>query len=388
MKNKIFSVSVIIIITLFMCNNTYSFNFVEKNINIGIIINTSSFMVECSKNFFITDVLNKKLSFDQGTIRIFCVEKNTYVNEHILTLPIKIESLDEIIFIESKPYRGYFIVKESNDSKLNVINVLSIEDYIKGVLPKEIGSDWELEALKAQAVISRTYAISNLNKHLSQGFDLCSTTHCQVYGGAGVETDTCNKALLLTQHEFLTYNRKFANTVFHANCGGHTENPKYIWNWKIVPPYLKGVKCYYCKNAPYTNWEKTLDESFIRKKLLNNNNIGKIKNIKIIDKTNIGTAKKIEILHSNGKLILNAYKFRLIVDAWQIKSHSFYSIKNYNNKFNFKGKGWGHKVGLCQWGAKFMAEKGKNYRDILYYFYPGTKISKIIYDDQIKEDKK
>ncbi|MDR3253598.1 MAG: SpoIID/LytB domain-containing protein, partial [Endomicrobium sp.] len=237
--------------------------------------------------------------------------------------------------------------------------------------------DWRVEALKVQAVISRTYTISNLNKHSAQGFDLCSTTHCQVYGGAGVETDACNKAVLATQSEFLTYKGKFANTVFHANCGGHTENPQYIWNWKDIPPYLKGVKCSYCKDAPYTNWEQTLDESFIRKKL-SNNNVGKIKKIKVKGKTAAGAAKELEILHSNGKLTLNAYQFRLAVDAWQIKSHFFNSIKKDGDKFYFKGRGWGHKVGLCQWGAKVMSEKGTNYKNILYHFYPGTKITRLI----------
>jgi stage II sporulation protein D len=121
-----------------------------------------------------------------------------------------------------------------------------------------------------------------------------------------------------------------------------------------------------------------LDESFIREQL-SDNNVGKIKNIKIKGKTSAGAAKKLKIIHSKGEVTLNAYQFRLAVDAWQIKSHAFDFIKTDGDKFYFKGRGWGHKVGLCQWGAKGMAEKGKTYKEILAHFYPGTKIKKVVY---------
>ncbi|MDR3256175.1 MAG: SpoIID/LytB domain-containing protein [Endomicrobium sp.] len=374
MKNNFI---LILIISLFIYYNVYAVDAVKKNISVGIIIDVSSFTTGCAKDFVISDVSNKKLKFTKGSIRVSCSEKGVCIDKYILSLPIKIESSNGIIFADSKPYRGYLTVKKAKN-KINVINVLAIEDYLKGVLPKEAVCDWPVEALKVQALISRTYSIANLNRHLTQGFDVCSTTHCQVYGGAGVEAGSCNKAILDTRCEVLTYDGKFAQTVFHAICGGHTENPKYVWNWKDTPTYLKGVKCGYCTAIQNAKWEKTVDESFIREKLLNND-IGIIKKIKIKGKTPTGSAKELEILHSKGKLRLNAYQFRLAVDAWQKKSHVFNSIKKIGDKFYFKGKGWGHKVGLCQWGAKRMAEKGKIYKKILYHFYPGTKIENVIY---------
>ena len=352
----------------------------KKTVNVGIILNTSAFTTGSSKDFFILDASNKKLKLTKGNIKIFCSEEGICLGKHILSPPLKIESLNGIIFADSKPYRGCLIVKKIKN-KINIINSLPIEDYLKGVLPMEVGSNWCIEeALKTQAIISRTYSIVNLNKHSNhdQGFDICSTTHCQVYGGAKVEVDSCNKAILETQCEVLVYDGKLAQTVFHANCGGHTENPKYIWNWKYIPPYLKGVKCDYCYNSPHAKWESSIDEIFIRKKF-SNKNVGKIKNIKVKCKMPTGSAKELEILHSNGKFLINAYEFRLIVDAWQIKSHDFNSIMTDGNKFYFKGNGWGHKVGLCQWGAKNMAEKGKTYKQILNYYYPETKVERITY---------
>ncbi|MDR1943023.1 MAG: SpoIID/LytB domain-containing protein [Endomicrobium sp.] len=360
-------------ISLFF-SNSYALDNVQKNIRIGIVLDEMSVTIGSSRNFFVYDSSGKKLKLTKGTVNISCSQRSARIGKYDLSLPLRIEPLNGVIFVNSKPYRGYLVLKKSG-KKMNVINVLDIEDYIKGVLPKEVSCDWHAEALKAQAVISRTYVISNLNRHSAQGFDLCSTTHCQVYGGLGAETKKTNHAVLETNGKVLTYLGKPAQTVFHASCGGHTEDPKYIWGWKETPPYLKGVKCRYCRNSPHAKWAQVLDKNFLENKL----KIGKIKNIKIKGKTPFGAAKELEITHSNGKCILNGYEFRLGVDAWKIKSHFLNSIKIKNDKICFKGKGWGHKAGLCQHGAKGMAEKGKTYSTILYHFYPGTKIETVDY---------
>jgi stage II sporulation protein D len=369
--------TLILILLLGGCRVACALDTVRKNIAVGLILDCSSFTVGSSKEFFICDTFDKKIKFTRGFVKVSCSEKGVCIGKYFLSLPVKIKSPDGTIFAHFKPYRGYLIIKKSSKGKLNVINILSIEDYLKGVLPKETGRNWTVEALKTQAIASRTYSITNLNKHLDQGFDVCSTTHCQVYGGASVETDLSSKAILDTKCEVLTYNKDFAQTVFHANCGGHTEDPKYVWNWKNTPPYLKGVKCSYCSKSKNANWKKTLDEDFIKKKLSLSNNI--LQKIKIKGKTSSGSTKELEIIHSEGKLKLNAYQFRVAIDAWEIKSHGFSSIRKHGKKFYFKGKGWGHKVGLCQWGAKVMAENGKSYKRILEHFYPGTKIENVIY---------
>jgi stage II sporulation protein D len=360
-------------ISLFF-SNSYALDNVQKNIRIGIILDETSLTIGSSRNFFVYDSAGKKLKLTKGTVNISCSQRGAHIGKYDLFLPLRIEPSNGVIFVNSKPYRGYLVLKKSG-KKMYVINVLGIEDYIKGVLPKEVSCDWHAEALKAQAVISRTYAICNLNRHSAQGFDLCSTTHCQVYGGLGAETKKTNQAVSQTNGEVLTYQGKPAQTVFHASCGGHTEDPKYIWGWKETPPYLKGVKCRYCCKSPHAKWVQVLDKNFVENKL----KIGKIKNIKIKGKTPFGAAKELEITHSNGKCILNGYEFRLDVDAWKIKSHFLNSIKIKNDKIYFNGKGWGHKAGLCQYGAKVMAEKGKTYSTILYYFYPKTKIETVNY---------
>jgi stage II sporulation protein D len=350
----------------------YSKKNANDTVKIGIVLNTNSVSVGASREFYVFDAKNKKIRFSKGFTTVSAFNNKIKVGNSILHAPVKIKASNQMISVNNKIYRGHLSIVGSGN-KANVINVLPIEYYLRGVLPKEVSASWKKEALKAQAVISRTYTIKNISKHSAQGFDLCSTVHCQVYDGANSEKSSCSEAVDETSGEILTFEGELAQTVFHANCGGHTDDPSYIWNMKETPVYLKGVKCKYHSNSPHTYWEVSVPENFIVNKL-SSHKIGKIRSIKVKGTTATGAAKKIEINHSKGILLLNAYAFRLAIDPSKIKSHMFTSIKNLGNNFYFAGKGWGHKVGLCQWGAKDMSENGSDYKQILLHYYPKTKL--------------
>jgi len=347
-------------------------------VKIGIILNTTYFTVSSVKDFTVTDASGKTLHLSKGNVKFsYYSDGRLGFGTFALDLPVTIDNTGDFIYVNKKAYRGYAAVYKDGGS-VNVINILPIEDYIRGVVPKEADLGWHEEALKAQAVISRTYTLANLGNHKDKGFDMCSETHCQVYGGAEAETAQTNAAVDATRCQVITFNGKFANALFHANCGGHTEDPKYVWGTANTPEYLKGVKCDYCKDAPYSSWKQDLDESYIRKKLSAAGfDTGAIQSIKVNGVTPAGSAKEVVITGTKKSVTMNAYKFRLAVDAWKIKSVTFDSIKKDGDKFVFKGRGWGHKVGLCQWGAEGMAKAGKNYAQILEYYYPGTKLEKI-----------
>jgi stage II sporulation protein D len=339
-----------------------------------------------AKQLYIEDACNKHLLITKKIINVFFINQNTIsVDGCILSLPVLIKpSEDGFIFIGLNSYRGDFILQKSYTlcNSFDVINIISIENYLKGVIPKEVNENWDIEALKVQSIASRTYSILNYKKHEHQGFNLCSTTHCQVYGGLSAEAKKCNIAVMQTEGKILMYKGELAHTVFHSTCGGHTENSKYIWYKAKSPKYLRGVKCSFCSKSPYFRWQENLDEDLIRNKLLNNIeqiNIGNIQKIKVKSRTQTGTAKTLKIIHSKGKFLICAYQFRLIINPYIIKSHAFSSIKHCGDKFYFTGKGWGHMVGLCQWGTKVMAEQGKTCSQILKYFFPKTKINTIQY---------
>ena len=165
--------------------------------------------------------------------------------------------------------------------RLTVINELGLEDYINGILSKEVNPDWPLESLKAQAVISRTYVLKNLRKHEKQGFDVCTETHCQVYGGVESEDKRTSAAVAATRAEVLVYKGELAQSLFHASCGGHTENPNCVWTWESdAPEYLKGVKDDFCADSPHQLWTSTVGAGFIGSKLIKSGyKVGSVKNI-------------------------------------------------------------------------------------------------------------
>jgi len=353
-------------------------------VQIGILLDVEKLNVASDKQYVIFNN-GKKVVLSAGNVDIKLVGNRIVIgkNKKDLTLPVRIKAQSYLV-VNKTVYRGDILLKLSQKGKINVINELNIDDYLKGVLPKEAGPSWPIEALKAQAVISRSFTIKNLKKHSNKHFNLCSTVCCQVYGGASAESKLCNQAVMETKGIVLTYKNEIAQTFFHSSCGGHTEDPKYVWGWKTeTPQYLKGIKDIYCKNNPQQNWKCTIDEKTIRTKLTNAGyKIGEISKISYSGSTTGKARKEIVIKHKNGTLKLNSYKFRITVDPWLIKSTMISDITKQKDKFIFKGNGWGHKVGLCQWGAKNLAEQGYKYDKILTFYYPGTKT------DNIKNGKK
>jgi stage II sporulation protein D len=291
------------------------------------------------------------------------------------------------INIDGKPYRDSIIVKVYDTDKLIVINETGLESYLCGILPHEIDPKWLMEALKAQAVVSRTFAMRNLeSRHSGTGYNFCDEVHCQVYGGTKGEDERSNTAVDLTKGEVLTYKGNLVNTVYHACCGGNTESSKHVWLSKYKQPVsLSGRTCGFCKDSPHYRWSQTVEEKSIRKKLIKaGHGIGKITSIIPYGRTKSGRMKwvKIKYKKKNGRTTnktLTSAQLRMIVSPWTIKSTKSLSVTKKGDNFKFIGRGWGHGVGMCQWGSKGMAESRYSYKRILKHYYRKTKIEKWAY---------
>ncbi len=220
---------------------------------------------------------------------------------------------DNILEINNKKYRGSVIIS-LRSNRLQAVNELDLEEYLYGVLPKEVVASWPKESLKSQAVISRTYALKNLNHHSEEGFDLCDETHCQVYGGIGSEDSRTNEAVKETRGEVLFYEGKLASTFFHDSCGGYTENIENVWGTK-APEYLRGRHVKYANSFEKDYWKKSIRSDIIEDKLASNGyNTGEIKKIKIDGKSRSGRAKDLKIYGTKHTIKISAAKFRFIVD--------------------------------------------------------------------------
>jgi len=281
-------------------------------------------------------------------------------------------SEDSAIFINKRPFRGEIDIIRQADQTLLVVNHINVEDYLRGVLYHEVSHWWPMAALEAQAIAARSFALYQADTNRNKDYDLVSTVYSQVYGGANSERSRTNDAVYRTAGKILVYKDEILPAYFHATCAGHTEDASVLWKTDLVP--LKGVACNFCKLSPHFFWKKKIPLDDIEKAL-------SLKGIQAITPkqwSNSGRVAMLEIQLEDKKINLSGKDFRQKLGNDIIKSTIFEVkiIPDSQGKLiaNIEGAGWGHGVGLCQWGAFGMARRGYSAEKILQFYYPGASI--------------
>jgi stage II sporulation protein D len=295
--------------------------------------------------FALCSMLYALPSFGADTIKVLIVNE---VYPHVPGKDEKIERMGNVkgdLLVAGSHYSGNIEVWKG-DGGLYLINELPVEEYVKEVVMAEVGSNWELEALKVQAVLSRTYG---LYRKKMNGSDA-----------------RVSYAVEETAGEVLTYNGKPIEPFYHSTCGVRTEDPEEVFGKSY--PYLKPVEGH-CESSPYWVWERRIPLTEIEKAL----NISGIKELTVKSYTSTGRVRELTVVHSAGTTTVKATDLRKFLGWSRLPSTNF-SLKKDEDSIIFEGKGYGHGVGLCQWSALQMAREGKNYKEILAYFYPGTTI--------------
>lgn len=329
------------------------------------------------------------------SVTVSGIKDNQYFEDYKIkitdSLPIYFKPKEGKVVINGRPYYGYMEIKRIND-KIWVINSLNIEDYLKGVVPCEIGRIKRdlLEAAKAQAIAARTYTYAHLNKYGSLGFDLYATLKDQVYEGIDVEDPLINEAIAKTRGLILTYKGIPIEAKYHSTCGGHTADFNDAWKGSPIL-YLKSVECGFCKGSPHYEWHRAMTrrEFFknLRKNLLQIGiqipDTGLIRQIRVKRNPESKRVIEVKVVTDEGEYIIPNYNIRTVFGSNEdpdrlLKSNNFRLLLQ-GDSVVIEGKGFGHGVGMCQFGAMGMAKKGKTYRDILRHYYPGTRITKVYF---------
>jgi stage II sporulation protein D len=288
---------------------------------------------------------------------------------------VKIDPGYSPLIMNGQPYRGSIELR-SADGTISVINILKIDDYLLSVVPGEIPANWEEEALKAQAVAARTYTYYQLlaNRKNQGGFDLEATTNFQVYKGMIDEKPRTTEAVRATSGEIIIYDAKPILSYFHSTCGGKTTDDNYVWNTSHLP-YLHGVSCGFCNDSTKFEWESRLSLDEIRNNLSKKYRaVGAIKKISFRKKDD--RVIEVYIQHSRGNLKIAGNSFRLLFPPEKVRS-LYFTSKKYNAGLALAGHGWGHGVGLCQWGARGMALRGYRYQEILKHYYTAVTVTSV-----------
>ena len=288
------------------------------------------------------------------------VNLNGYEAGHIWVEPTG----DGAVWIGDRWYRGDTqLVSQGNG--LLAINHVDIEDYLYSVVGAEMYASWPQEALKSQAVSARTYALYKSYKSNSKLYDLDTTTATQVYKGLNSETNTTVQAVNATRSQVLTYKGEPILAVFHASSGGHTENVEDIWSNPL--PYLRGVVDY-DKDAPVYQWTKSFSEEEMSELI---GGVGAISSMKPTKMTPQGRIVTMEVIGSEDTKEVSGAQLRKVLGL----RSTLFSISATGDGFQVSGRGFGHGVGLSQWGAKNLAQQGVQYHQILGHYYQGTSIS-------------
>ncbi len=253
-----------------------------------------------------------------------------------------------------------------------VINRVDIEEYVKGVVPAEVSSTWHPEMLKAQAVAARTYALYQQMLSATREYDVVATVQDQVYRGKqGVDAGIL-RAVEDTRGLVVTYQDAPIYAAFSSTAAGLTEDAVNVWSKEY--PYLKGVECPFDLMSPYYQWKSSFKIDTLEQNLRQQGfSVGTIATITPMSFSRGGRVAKLRVLHSGGELVLRGEELRKAVGYTIIPSTQF-AIESVGRDVVLSGFGAGHAVGMCQWGAKELAELGYPFSTILRYYYPGTEL--------------
>lgn len=303
-----------------------------------------------------------------------------------------------LLNVEAKPYRGDAAFY-GGDSGVVVVNVVKIDDYLRGVVPLEIGTTAESDsaALQAQAITARSYAYIHLADDPRRAYDLTGGTRDQVYGGVAAETSVSSQAVESTRTLVLRYAGRVVNAPYHSTCGGTTAAASELWRTNDEP-YLQrvsdripGSNRSYCDIAPRFRWTRTLDAATLNAAVAQylasytpvpQRTPGTVRDVTIGSHTPSGRVGTVTITTDRGNFVVRANDARFVLRApgGEILNSTYFSIETTPaangsiSRLTLRGMGYGHGVGMCQWGAIGRARAGQDFRTILRTYYPGTTV--------------
>jgi len=370
-------------------------------VKVGILDDVEEFLIGADKGVKV--VLDNGVEFSLTLADGFNVSKNNdliyfgkniFQEDKILIYPVDSNSL---ISANGRKYRGYLEVL-NHDKGLTVVNHVDFDYYLASVVGSEISAKWPMESLKAQAVVARTYALRNMKSHASKGYNLSATVRSQAYKGYSFEHPRTLTAVKETRNEVATYQGKLIASVYHSTAGGQTAKGATIWSSDT--PYLQSVSSP-DDVSPHYSWRKEYSKAEIERILIKKGvPITGLKGITLEDVGPSGRASFIRIFDGNGKIYdvdSSTFRFWLGLKSTRfiIDNSTSLRLSNLDNNFTFDlatlgvenafttakddsyqfvGYGWGHGVGMSQWGAYQMAKDGYTYQEILKHYYQGIDI--------------
>jgi stage II sporulation protein D (peptidoglycan lytic transglycosylase) len=300
------------------------------------------------------------------------------------------------MLVDGKRYRGQ-IRLVGTDTGIVVIETVGVEEYLRGVVPLELGDNdpRDSAAVESQAVAARSYTYTHLAEPEADAYDLTAGTNDQVYGGVDAETAVGNAAVAATAGIVITYDGRVVNAPYHSTCGGETAAPSEVWHspdepWlRPVSDRIPGTDRYYCEISPRFRWTRTLSESDLNQAVARymsryaavpGGDPGLVRNVVVLNHTQSGRVGQLRVETTLGSFVLRGNDMRYVLRSvgGEILNSTYFSVAVERTRTGalarlvLHGRGYGHGVGMCQWGAIGRARAGQDFRTILRTYYSGT----------------
>lgn len=318
----------------------------------------------------ITPMQGLKAQFQQGQVKV-----GQWKASQMWVEPV---DANGFVWVGDRWYRGKVRLIPSSDGLL-AVNHVNLEDYLYSVVGSEMPTHWPLEALKSQAVAARSYALHKRAKLANANYDLGDTTTWQVYKGIEAETASTQAAVGATQGQVLTHGGTIIEAVFHSSSGGHTENVEDVWSQAV--PYLRGVADF-DHHAPVFTWQKHFTAEQMRQRITG---VGHILSMTPVETTPHGRVRQMKVVGDAGQRVLTGNELRnalglrssLFVVSPQAAMTGSAAKSLRPAAFVVSGRGFGHGLGLSQWGAYGLALRGYSYQQILGHYYQNAALAQI-----------
>jgi stage II sporulation protein D len=288
--------------------------------------------------------------------------------------------------IEKRSFRGILEI-QARPRELLAVNIVPEDDYVTAAVAGEMPVSWPQEALKAQAVVARTYMRKNHGRHRADGYDFCDLAHCQVYQGTSHVNSAVRRAVEQTHDEVLLYHGAPIEAFFHSTCGGRTASNEDVWH-SPPRPYLRSQSDSdgfrdFCQKSPDYRWtvQMTRQElsDILRPLFTESADPGRLESLQIRSADPAGRVKELEVLFTGAHTTISGDTLYLLwgrSSRWHQLKSAWFQMNTWGDTFEFRGNGLGHGVGMCQWGANGRAAQGANYRDILAHYFTGVQVSR------------
>ena len=278
------------------------------------------------------------------------------------------------ISLNGKRLRGTVEIVRQKNLTLLVVNHVLLEDYLRGVLSKEAPDYWPVEALKAIAITARTYALYQRFTKDTVDYDVTGDVMSQDYGGKTAEKASTTRAVKATEGWILMYHDALFPTFYHSTCGGMTEHARIMGKFDLEP-LRGGIPCSFCSASPFFNWQRRLTKADVAWALHKSpyGSIGPILDVRVTEQTPSGRVQTVTVMGAQRTLQLTGSDVRSLFGFDRIRS-ALFAIHPVGDAFILDGHGWGHGVGLCQWGAAELARRGFSAPEILAYYYRNAQL--------------